>query len=269
MTQDARWLGPKPTAPLLDVEGVVVRFGGVVANHEVAMWCREGSITALLGPNGAGKSTLFDVITGARRPDAGRLSFAGIDISGLPVQARARLGMGRTFQNLAVVRDLSVLENVVIGASRFRNYGPVSALLALPVVRRTDRRFTEMAQQALDLVGLGRTADLMAGSLPYGDLRRLEIARALMLGPRLLLLDEPAAGMDSTETDELAGALSEIRDRWGVTILVVEHDLGLVRKVAEEAFALDFGVLLAGGPRDEVLHHPAVIDAYLGAKANA
>ena len=259
----------RPHQALLDVEGVTVRFGGVVANNNVSIWCRDSTITALLGPNGAGKSTLFDVITGARRPESGTLIFDGQDVSKAPVHVRARDGMGRTFQNLAVVRDMSVVENVMLGASRFRNYGIVSALLGLPKVRRTDRALKALAEKALEIVGLKGEADLLAGSLPYGDLRRMEIARALTIGPKLLLLDEPAAGMDQAETADLSSALIQIRDQWGLAILVVEHDLDLVRKVAEDAFVLDFGVILAGGPVEEVMTNPAVIAAYLGAAHTA
>ena len=254
----------RPHDALLDVEGVTVRFGGVTANNDVSIWCRDARITALLGPNGAGKSTLFDVITGARKPESGHLVFDGQDVSSASVHHRARLGMGRTFQNLAVVRDMSVVENVMLGASRFRSYGIIPALLGLPRVRRTDRALKALAMKALEIVGLQDEADLLAGSLPYGDLRRMEIARALTLGPRLLLLDEPAAGMDQAETADLSSALVQIRDQWGLAILVVEHDLDLVRKVAEDAFVLDFGVILAGGPIAEVMQNPAVIAAYLG-----
>jgi branched-chain amino acid transport system ATP-binding protein len=254
----------RPHEALLEVEEVTVRFGGVVANNNVSIWCRDATITALLGPNGAGKSTLFDVVTGARRPERGRLVFDGHDVSKAPVHVRARLGMGRTFQNLAVVRDMSVVENVMLGGSRFRDYGIVSALLGLPKVRRTDRALKALAEKALEIVGLKDDADLLAGSLPYGDLRRMEIARALTLGPKMLLLDEPAAGMDQAETADLSSALIQIRDQWGLAILVVEHDLDLVRKVAQDAFVLDFGVILAGGPIEQVIQNPAVIAAYLG-----
>jgi ABC-type branched-subunit amino acid transport system ATPase component len=254
----------RPHDALLDVEEVTVRFGGVVANNNVSIWCRDATITALLGPNGAGKSTLFDVVTGARRPEGGRLVFDGHDVSKAPVHVRARLGMGRTFQNLAVVRDMSVVENVMLGGSRFRDYGIVSALLGLPKVRRTDRALKALAEKALEIVGLKDDAGLLAGSLPYGDLRRMEIARALTLGPKMLLLDEPAAGMDQAETADLSSALIQIRDQWGLAILVVEHDLDLVRKVAQDAFVLDFGVILAGGPIEQVIQNPAVVAAYLG-----
>jgi ABC-type branched-subunit amino acid transport system ATPase component len=172
--------------------------------------------------------------------------------------------MGRTFQNLAVVPELSVLDNVTIGATRFRRYGAWAAVWALPRVRRNDRLLSAIAVAALKVVGLLEVSDVPAASLPLGALRRLELARALALGPRLLLLDEPGAGLDTSESAELAEALRDIRATWGVTVLVVEHDLSFVRRVADEAFVLDFGVLLAGGPIGEVLEHPTVVGAYLG-----
>jgi branched-chain amino acid transport system ATP-binding protein len=249
---------------LLEVSGVTVRFGGVVANREVSISCREHAITALIGPNGAGKSTLFDVITGARRPAAGRLFFAGDEITRAPVTARARLGIGRTFQNLSVAREMSVLDNVAIGAARFRRYGAISALLGLPRVKRSDAAIERLSRRALSVLGLEAVASWPAGSLPYGHLRRLEMARALMLAPRILLLDEPAAGMDRAETEQLAKALSALRDRLGITLLFVEHDLDLVRTIAEDVFVLDFGTVLASGPLDEVMADPDVVAAYVG-----
>lgn len=249
---------------LLEVDGVTVRFGGVVANNNVSFSCREGSITALLGPNGAGKTTMFNVISGQQRITAGAVHFAGKDVTTAPSYARARMGMGRTFQNLSVVGELTVLENVRVGASRFSSYGVGSAILGLPNVARADRLTTDIARQAIDTVGLSDLAGAQASSLPYGDLRRLELARALCLSPRLLLLDEPAAGLDNTESRDLVRAIRGIRDHWGVTVLLVEHDLELVRTVSEYAYVLDFGTLLAGGPTRDVLNDPAVVAAYVG-----
>ncbi|MDQ1490784.1 MAG: branched-chain amino acid transport system ATP-binding protein [Actinomycetota bacterium] len=249
---------------LLGVDGVTVRFGGVVANDDVSLSCREGEITALLGPNGAGKSTLFDVVTGARRPAAGRVTYAGDDVTGLATQERARRGIGRTFQNLALARDLPVFDNVLLGAARFRTYGAVAAMLGLPRVRRDDARLREIAERALETVGLTELAGVRTGTLPYGTLRRIEIARALALGPRLLMMDEPAAGLDHEETLELARAVLHIQRQWGITVLVVEHDLDFVRLVAGHAFVLDFGQVIAGGPVEQVLADARVRAAYLG-----
>jgi branched-chain amino acid transport system ATP-binding protein len=254
---------------MLSVEGVSVRFGGVVANDEVALACRQGEITALLGPNGAGKSTLFDVITGGRRPAAGRVVFGGRDITSFSPQRRAHLGISRTFQNLSLARELTVFENVLLGAARFRNYGPVAAMLAMPWVRKNDRALEEITRRAIDVVSLTPLADVRAGDLPFGDLHRVEIARALALDPALLMLDEPSAGMDREESMQLAQALLEIRRRWGVSILVVEHDLEFVRLVADQAFVLDFGSVIASGPIHVVLDDPTVRQAYLGTAQHA
>ena len=254
---------------ILSVDGVTVRFGGVVANDSVSLACPEIGITALLGPNGAGKSTLFEVITGARRPLAGRVVLDGADVTRLAPQDRARRGMARTFQNLALARDLTVFENVLVGAARFRRYGAAAALLGLPRVRRQDLVIERIATAAVETVGLSDVADRPAGTLPYGTLRRVEIARALALGPRLLMMDEPAAGMDRHETLELARALLAVQDRFGITMLVVEHDLDFVRLVADRAFVLDFGRIIASGPMPSVLADPAVRAAYVGSNADA
>ena len=254
---------------ILAVSEVTVRFGGVVANDAVSLSCRDAEITALLGPNGAGKSTLFDVITGARRPAAGSVSFLGEDVTALPPQRRARLGLARTFQNLAFARELSVYDNVLLGAARFRRYGPVSAMLRLPGVAADDRRLRLVATEMLSLLGLSELADVPAGELPYGLARRLEIARALALGPRVLMMDEPAAGMDREESAELAAALLAIRDRWAIAILVVEHDLEFVTLVADRAHVLDFGRVIATGTVADVMADPVVRSAYVGTLEDA
>jgi len=258
---------PMADGLLLEVEDVTVRFGGVIANNAVCLSAREGSITALLGPNGAGKTTLFNVISGEQRATAGKVVFAGNDVTTSPRHARARLGMSRTFQNLAVVSELTVLENVRIGAASFSRYGIGAAFLGLPSVRRSDRYTTDLAKQAVKAVGLDGQVSTLASALPYGDLRRLELARALCLNPRLLLLDEPAAGLDNQESQELVEALRMIRDHWNITIMLVEHDLELVRSLAEDAYVLDFGKILAGGPVHDVLNDPVVVEAYVGKPA--
>jgi branched-chain amino acid transport system ATP-binding protein len=252
-------------ADLLVVQGVTVRFGGLVANDDITIRVPAGGIVALLGPNGAGKSTLFDVITGARRPNAGRVFFAGRDVTQQSAYARARAGIGRTFQNLALVRDMTVFDNVYLGAARFRRYGPLTAALRPPgVVRRSDAQLASATHQVLQAVGLTPVAEVNAGDLPYGDQRRVELARAMALRPQLLMLDEPAAGMDRQESVALARALGRIREIRGTTILVVEHDLDFVRTAAEYAYVLDFGKILATGTVEEVLADEGVRNAYLG-----
>jgi branched-chain amino acid transport system ATP-binding protein len=249
---------------ILETHGVTVRFGGVIANDSVSIKCEQAEITALIGPNGAGKSTFFDVATGGRRPNEGAVTFQGADITSHSRIARAKLGMGRTFQNLCIVREMTVLENVLVGTFRYRDYGILGAMLLTPSVMRKDAALKEIALRALSAVGLEHVAHLPAAGMPYGDLRRMEIARALALGPKLLMLDEPAAGMDHSETGELACAIREIRDRWGVSVLVVEHDISFIRLIADEVYVLDFGKVLAGGPTERTLNDPTVIEAYIG-----
>jgi ABC-type branched-subunit amino acid transport system ATPase component len=260
------------TAPLdgmLSVEGVTVRFGGVTANNNVTLGCREGLVTALLGPNGAGKTTLFNVITGAQVVTGGKVFFAGADVTGLPHYRRARLGIARTFQNTSLARDLPVFENVLLGAVSHRSYGSLAALLATPRVRRDDRNIRLIAEKALAVVGMSRTAGERTGNLSYGQLRRIEIARALAMGPRLLMLDEPTAGMDRRESAELAKVLLDLRSRLNLTIFVVEHDVEFVQNLADWAYVLDFGELIASGTVADVLSTPAVQEAYLGTMTDA
>ncbi len=252
---------------LLAAEGVTVRFGGVAANNGVSFWCNTGEITAVIGPNGAGKTTLFNAITGARPSDDGEITFLGQRIERLAAWKRANLGMARTFQTPALIPGGTVAENVIVGASRYLRYGSGSALLGLPGVRRTDRELEKIARWAMRAAGIDDVRQRLVGNLPYGLVRRVEIARALALGPKLLLLDEPAAGMDHVETEELADLLTGARDTWGLTILLVEHDLSLVRAVADQAFVLDFGEVIASGGIEDVLQDPRVMEAYLGPHA--
>ncbi len=253
--------------PLLHVRSVMVRFGGLVANNDVEMHVGEGEIAALIGPNGAGKTTLFNVITGAQAPTRGRVDFGGEDITDLKPVARARLGMGRTFQNLSLASGLSVLDNATVGAGRFRTAGLVRSMLQTGVARRQDREIRAIAARALQFVGLGHAFDRSAGDLAYGDRRRLELARALTLAPRLLLLDEPSAGMDPSETADLAQVIRRARDELGISVLVVEHDMSFVRTLAERTTVLEFGQVIASGRTAEVLEDPRVADAYLGSRA--
>jgi ABC-type branched-subunit amino acid transport system ATPase component len=258
------------TAPasgsLLDVISVTVRFGGLVANDEVDLRVAEGSIAGLIGPNGAGKTTLFNVITGAQAPTSGRIEFGGEDITDLTCVGRARLGMARTFQNLSLVPSLSALDNVTVGLGRYRTAGLLAAVFGLPRSSRQDRRLREVAGEALDFVGLGAAANRPTSDLPYGDRRRLELARALALGPRLLLLDEPSAGMGPAETAELASVIRRARAELGVTVLVVEHDMSFVRTLAEHTTVLEFGRVIAAGETAAVLSEQRVAEAYLGTR---
>lgn len=249
---------------LLAVTEVTVRFGGVVANDGVSVGVHEGEIAALIGPNGAGKTTLFNVVSGMQRADAGRIVFDGTDVTAFGVARRARLGMARTFQNLALVSSLSALDNVTVGLARFCRGGLARTLFRPLASRDQDRRVRRVAAAALAFVGIEGAAGIPAGDLSYGDCRRLELARALALEPRILLLDEPSAGMSPGETVELAATLRRVRDQLGIAILVVEHDMAFVRLVADRTTVLDFGRVLASGPTDEVLESRAVVEAYLG-----
>lgn len=250
--------------PLLECKEVTVRFGGLVANDAVDLSVGRGDIAALIGPNGAGKTTLFNVITGAQLPTSGTVYFDDEDVTAMGPIQRARLGMSRTFQNLSLVPSLSVLDNVTVGLGRFRRAGLISSMLRLPRAVRQDRLIREAAMGALAFVGMDRAAHHLTGDLPYGDRRRLEIARALALMPTLLLLDEPSAGMGPAETAELAQTIRRARDDLNVTVLVVEHDMSFVRTLAEHTTVLEFGMVIAAGDTDEVLASPAVAEAYLG-----
>ena len=251
---------------LLDVISVTVRFGGLVANDEVDLRVADGAIAGLIGPNGAGKTTLFNVITGAQAATSGRIEFGGEEITDLTSVGRARLGMARTFQNLSLVPSLSALDNVTVGLGRYRTAGLLAAVFGLPRSSRQDRRLREVAGEALDFVGLGASANRPTSDLPYGDRRRLELARALALGPRLLLLDEPSAGMGPAETAELAAVIRRARAELGVTVLVVEHDMSFVRTLAEHTTVLEFGRVIAQGETAAVLSEERVAEAYLGTR---
>jgi ABC-type branched-subunit amino acid transport system ATPase component len=252
---------------LLATESVTVRFGGLVANNEVDLEVEDGSISALIGPNGAGKTTLFNIISGALRPTSGVVRFAGDDISGASPSRRGRLGMARTFQNLSLVETLTARENVEVGIARFRRTGLIGAVLRLPSTRRQDRAVRQVAQGALAFVGLADQSDRPAGELPYGAQRRLELARALALMPRVLLLDEPSAGMGPADTAALADIVRRARDDLGVTVLLVEHDMSFVRSLADRTTVLDFGCVVAAGPTESVLADERVVQAYLGVGA--
>lgn len=254
-------------SPLLVLNDVTVRFGGVAANDMVSLSVEVGSIAALLGPNGAGKTTLFNVITGALRPTSGRVVFAGRDITSESRVARGRLGIARTFQNLALVDELSATDNVAIGLGRFRRTGLAGAISRLGHTGRDDKAIRGIARQALAFVGVADRADTPASELPYGDRRRVELARALAQAPDLVLLDEPTAGMGPGETAGLAATIRRARDELGVTVFVVEHDMGFVRAVADTTSVLDLGAVIATGPTESVLADPHVAEAYLGTTA--
>jgi branched-chain amino acid transport system ATP-binding protein len=251
---------------ILEVDGLSRGFGGVLAVDSLSFAVEEGSIYSVIGPNGAGKTTLFNLITGLYKPSAGQVRFAGEEVTGMAPHLLARRGMSRSFQNLQIFFNMTARENVMVGRHRHLVTGLLPALLRLPRVARSDEAARDQAARLLEFVGLGDYIDAESDSMPYGALKRLELARALASEPRLLLLDEPAAGLNPVETREI-DALIVKAARSGVTILLVEHDMRLVMGVSHRILVLDYGRKLAEGTAKEVRADKAVIEAYLGAGA--
>jgi branched-chain amino acid transport system ATP-binding protein len=252
------------SVPVLELDGVTMRFGGVVALRDARLQIQEGEIFALIGPNGAGKTTAFNVVTGVFKPTEGAVRFEGKRIDGTKRFKVTKAGIARTFQNIRLFHNMTAVENVMVGADAHHGTGAISAALGLPRHRREEREGREKAQELLDFVGISMRAGEAAKNLPYGDQRRLEIARALATDPRLLLLDEPAAGMNPAEKRSLQALIHKIRDS-GRTVLLIEHDMGLVMDISDRVAVLDFGELIAEGRPHEVQRNARVIEAYLGA----
>jgi branched-chain amino acid transport system ATP-binding protein len=251
---------------MLQVKGLCKSFGGVKAVQDVSFSIRAGTIHSVIGPNGAGKTTLFNLITGVYEPSTGEIVFDGVNVAGKSPDELARRRLNRTFQNLQVCMNMSAIDNVMIGAHLRLDQGLFSAMLRRPALRRADAACREEAAELMDFVGVGKYLKAHASQMPYGALKRMEIARALAAKPRLLLLDEPAAGLNHTETSEIEALIRKVADS-GVTVVLVEHDMKLVMNLSDHILVLDYGRKLADGTAAEVRANPDVIAAYLGASA--
>ncbi|HVJ64206.1 MAG TPA: ABC transporter ATP-binding protein [Bdellovibrionota bacterium] len=250
--------------PLLDVRGLTIRFGGLVAVNNVSLSIRSGELVGLIGPNGAGKTTCFNMLTGVYEPTEGEILLCDKSLVGVAPHDISSRGISRTFQNIRLFKSMTVLENLYVSMHHEREYSLLDTILRLPRFAVRERALHDKAMEILKVLGLDRHANTAAASLPYGEQRKVEIARALATTPKLLLLDEPAAGMNPAETAMLATYIQQIRKDFDLTILLIEHDMSLVMKICERLYVLDYGQLIAEGSPETVKCNPRVIEAYLG-----
>ena len=249
---------------MLDVKNLSISFGGLKAVDDFSITIEKGQLYGLIGPNGAGKTTIFNLLTGVYKPDGGRILLDGKDITGHKAIQINQAGIARTFQNIRLFKELSVLDNVKVGLHNHHKYSTLSGILRLPSYYKVEKEMDERAMELLKVFDLDKEFDYKASNLPYGKQRKLEIARALATEPKLLLRDEPAAGMNPNETAELMKTIRFVRDHFDMTVLLIEHDMKLVSGICERLTVLNFGHMLAEGPTSEVLSNPEVIKAYLG-----
>jgi len=251
----------------LAVEGVDLRFGGIRALRGVSFAAAPGQITAVIGPNGAGKTSVFNTISGFYRPAAGRIVLDGADITGVPVHQRASRGLARTFQNIALFHGLSVLENIKLGGHHTMRAGLLRSLAHTPAARDEELALRdEVERRVIDFLQIDHLRHRPVEALSYGLQKRVELARALAMRPRVLMLDEPVAGMNREETEDMARFILDVQEEWGVTVLLVEHDMGMVMDISSHVVVLNFGQVIASGSPAEVRSHPDVVQAYLGAE---
>ena len=254
----------------LAVAGVDLRFGGIHALRGVSFSAAPGQITAVIGPNGAGKTSVFNTISGFYRPAAGRIKLGGDEITDVPVHARAARGLARTFQNIALFRGLTVLENIKLGGHHTMHAGVLAALAYSRSARSEEIALREEVERnVIDFLEIDHIRNQSIDALPYGLQKRVELARALAMRPRVLLLDEPVAGMNREETEDMARYILDVQEEWGVTVLLVEHDMGMVMDISSHVVVLNFGEVIASGTPAQVRAHPQVVEAYLGAEAVA
>lgn len=257
--------GNPSASPLLQVQGVTLAFGGVKALTDVSFDVAPGSITAVIGPNGAGKTSLFNTISGFYRPTGGSIRYQGQDITGLPAPQRARMGLGRSFQNIALFRGMTVLDNIKLGRHAHLKTNVLDALFYLGRARREEAALrAEIEERIIDFLEIDHIRHAPVAALSYGLQKRVEMARALAMQPQILMLDEPVAGMNREETEDMARFILDVRAEWGVTVLMVEHDMGMVMDLSDHVVVLNFGQVIAQGTPATVQANPEVIRAYLG-----